>query len=80
MNESSAMPPSFQASIPVPAQAQAVPAAVPDELKASPVPSVSRLFARMFGPAAVNAHDTPFEQTEWQETEWQETRSLPPLP
>lgn len=56
------------------------PRAVAEEtppLKAHGVPSVSKLFARMFGPAAARAHGATFAQTEWQETEWQDTRSQP---
>jgi hypothetical protein len=41
-------------------------------------PLVSKLFGRMFGTAAVQAHSATFAHTEWQETVWQDTRSLPP--
>jgi hypothetical protein len=41
-------------------------------------PSVSRLFARMFGANAAEAHQTTFAKTEWLDTEWQDTRSPPP--
>lgn len=51
---------------------------VAEPIRSDGVPSVSRLFARMFGAAAANAHKATFAQTQWQETEWQDTRGQPP--
>lgn len=45
--------------------------------RADKAPSVGKLFARMFGAGAADAHHNTFAQTEWMDTVWEETRSLP---
>jgi hypothetical protein len=50
----------------------------PDAAGADKVPSVTKLFSRMFGTGGTRAQEHAFVQTEWQETEWLDTRSPPP--
>ena len=48
--------------------------------RAEKLPSVGKLFARMFGAGAADAHSNTFAQTEWMDTVWEETRTLPHEP
>lgn len=51
--------------------------AVPTAPSAEAVPSVGRLFARLFGGKGAEGRNNTFAATEWQATEWQDTRTPP---
>lgn len=73
---SSTMPP--QTPSPVPELATPEPDHPPGVAGADKVPSVTKLFSRMFGTGAARTREHGFLQTEWQETEWLDTGSQPP--